>query len=211
MSRSPRNPCKHPEKRQEEMLPSNASPGTALWAWWWCKDCGAVQMRFKRDKDGVRLCGGSKNLENWRSPKLFREQLDKTDEAHRMFLKQAARATLAVRAKDKLVEAISSLCGLTGSREHLDPEQCLNHVREHLTPPQCEFYVGGRECRQTSIRCDHQTEDPDDHTKFCKVLGVGSPPKCDDCEECQRVCALTGKGIYEGVKFRASWCPKEKS
>lgn len=126
-----RNPCKHPEHRQEEMIPSNALPSTPLWVWWWCKDCGAVQMRFTRNKDGVRLCGGSKNLENWRSPRMLCQGIDKRQLAEKLFLRAEMRVTLAVQAKNKLVQAITSLCNLTGAREHLDPEQCVEHIREH--------------------------------------------------------------------------------
>jgi len=32
----------------------------------------------------------------------------------------------------KLKELIFEVCGLTGSREHLDPQQCLLHVKKHM-------------------------------------------------------------------------------
>ncbi len=186
-----RNPCKHPERRQEEMIPSGAVsvPGHEVWKWWWCKDCGAVQMRFTRDKDGNRICGGSKNLEHWRSPRMLRQEIDKTAEAHRMFLRAEMRVTLAVQAKNKLAQAITSLCSLTGPREHHDPAQCAEGVKTYIE--KMLGWVARQGCENPS---------PDE-------IGYRGGV-CGSCEPCEARDRLREAGLP--VPFQCSLCGATK-
>lgn len=39
---------------------------------------------------------------------------------------------MAKHPDNKLREAITSLCSLTGAREHLDPEQCVENVKGYI-------------------------------------------------------------------------------
>ena len=139
-------------------------------------------MRFTRDENGVRLCGGSKNLENWRSPRMLRQEIDKTARAEK-------RLVTAIDSLDKLVEAIEGLCDLTGAREHLDPEQCVENVKG---------YIGrllGWIARQG---CEDPSPDEMGHRR-----GV-----CGSCEPCEARERLREAGLP--VPFQCALCGATK-